>query len=147
MITSLTKRKLGAFGLRTTAIASSICIPAAKVLDAFPLFERTEGGQVTVDTVKIGVGGFMILLILAVSLRRQIWPRVRDKLHFTAGWVLVGWGIFYALLLGVEKIVPMLPDLRSICLAGLAGTGIGQLADTAAGFLDNTKKSDKENGT
>lgn len=143
-MTGQTKRKLGAFGLRGAGLASSVGIPAAAVMSAFPLFERTEGGQVTVDTVKIGVGGIMIILILLVGLRRQVWPLIQARLHFTAGWVLVGWGLMFALLMGIEKIIPLLPDLRSICLAGLTGTGIGQIADTAAGFVDPTSKKAKE---
>jgi hypothetical protein len=38
-------------------------------------------------------------------------------------------------LLWLEQVAALLPALRTICIAGLVGTGIGQVADTAAGFI------------
>lgn len=137
---STTKRKLGAVGLRGLGVASAVGIPVIAVLDVFPLFN--ESGEV--DGKKLGVGGIMVLLIALVGLRRQIWPVIKSKLHFTSAWVLIGWGLLFALLLGIEKIVPLLPGLRTICIAGLVGTGIGQGLDTAAGFLDHTKEDTKK---
>ena len=45
----------------------------------------------------------------------------------------------------LEKIADMLPAMRSICLVGLAGTGIGQVANTAAAFMYPKKKEVAEN--
>ena len=126
---SRTKRKLGVLGLKTGAVAASIGMPAVAVLNAFPVWKQSTGG------VALGIGGVMIALIALFGLRRQIWPVIRDKLHLNSTGAIIGWGLLFAALLAMEKIVPLLPDLRTICLAGLTGTGIGQIADTTAGFL------------
>lgn len=131
-MTSLTKRKWGAFGLRGAGVLTSVGVPAAAVLDVFPFM--TEEG--TVDGVKLGIGGILVILLALFGLRRQIWPVIKAKLHVTSVWALLFWGALFGLLLGIEKMIPLLPDLRTICIAGLAGTGAGQIMDTVAGKLD-----------
>lgn len=130
-MTKETKRKLGVFGLRTVGITSAVGMPAAAVLKAFPVWKVNT----PVDGKVLGVGGIMILIIVLLSFRRQIWPIVKDKLHLNATGAIIGWGVLFAALLAAEKLVPLLPDLRTICIAGLTGTGIGQIADSAAGFI------------
>lgn len=131
-MTSLAKRKWGAFGLRGVGVAASVGAPAAAVLEVFPFM--TEDGKV--DGVKLGIGGILVILLALFGLRRQIWPVIKEKLHVTSVWALIFWGVLFGVLLGIERMVPLLPDLRTICIAGLAGTGIGQIADTVAGKLD-----------
>lgn len=140
-MTTLTKRKLGAVGLRAAGMGAAIGTPAAVVLRKFPLWgEAAEqsGGAV------LGVGGVMVLVIVLLGLRRQLWPLIRDKLRINSIGALIFWGLAFALLLGIERIVPMLPDLRTVCISGLVGTGVGQIADTAAGLVDPAGKKVKE---
>lgn len=131
-MTSLTKRKFGAFGLRGVGVAASVGAPAAAVLEVFPFM--TEDG--TVDGAKLGIGGILCVLLALFGLRRQIWPVIKAKLHVTSVWALIFWGVLWGILLGIERMVPLLPALRTICLAGLAGTAAGQVADSVAGKLD-----------
>lgn len=139
-MTTQTKRKIGIISLRTAGIASSVGMPAVAVLNAFPIWKE----ETPIDGKALGVGGVMILLIVLVGFRRQLWPVIKSKLHLTSVGAIVGWGVLFAVLLTVEKIVPLLPDLRTICIAGLTGTGIGQVADTVAGFLN--KKNNEPGG-
>ena len=136
-----TKRKLGAVGLRTLGVGSAVGIPVAVVLQKFPLWSADR----TVDGRALGVGGVMALLIVLLGFRRQLWPVVKAKLHITAIGALIFWGLAFGLLLGIEKLIPLLPDLRTICIAGLTGTGIGQGFDTVARIVDPAKgEKDKE---
>ena len=138
---TITKRKLGAVGLRTLGVGSAVGIPAAVVLQKFPLW----GAERAVDGRAIGVGGVMALIIVLVGLRRQLWPVVKAKLHITSLGALIFWGLAFGLLLGIERLVPLLPDLRTVCIAGLTGTALGQGFDTAAGIVDPAKgEKDKE---
>lgn len=130
-MTTQTKRKIGVVGLRTVGITSSVGMPAVAVLNAFPIWKENT----PIDGKALGVGGVMILLIVLFGFRNQLWPIVKSKLRLNSLGAIIGWGVLFAVLLTVEKIVPLLPDLRTICIAGLTGTGIGQVADTAAGFL------------
>lgn len=136
-MTSTTKRKLGSAGLRVLGFGSAVGIPVAVVLQKFPLWNVETNRPV--DAKTLGVGGIMALLIVLVGCRRQLWPVIKDKMHITAVGALIFWGVAFALLLGVEKMIPLLPDLRTICIAGLAGTGIGQVLDTVAGNVDPAK--------
>ena len=138
---TITKRKLGAVGLRTLGIGSAVGIPAAVVLQKFPFW----GAERAVDGRALGVGGVMALIIVLVGLRRQLWPVVKAKLHITSVGALIFWGLAFGLLLGIERLVPLLPDLRTVCIAGLTGTALGQGFDTAAGIVDPAKgEKDKE---
>jgi hypothetical protein len=107
-------------------------MPTVAVLNAFPLWGEKS---VPVDGKTLGIGGVMVLLIVLFGFRRQLWPVVRDKLHLNATGAIIGWGVLFVALLAAEKLVPLLPDLRTICIAGLTGTGVGQIADTTAGFI------------
>ena len=117
-------------------------------VDEFALFLKSEQMQaVELNFSKcstIGVGGVMILLIVLFGFRNQLWPLVKSKLHMNSLGAIIGWGVLFAVLLSIEKIVPLLPDLRTICIAGLTGTGIGQVSDTVAGFL--SKKNNVPGG-
>ena len=138
-----TKRKLGAVGLRTLGLGSAVGIPVVVVLQKFPLWNTVTNRPV--DAKTLGVGGVMALLILLVGFRRQLWPVVKTKLHITAIGALIFWGLAFGLLLGIERMVPLLPDLRTVCIAGLTGTALGQGFDTAAGIVDPAKgEKDKE---
>lgn len=130
-----TKRKLGAVGLRTLGLGSAVGIPVGVVLQKFPLW----GPERVVDGKTLGVGGVMALLIVLLGFRRQLWPVIKTKLHITAIGALIFWGLAFGLLLGIERLVPLLPDLRTICIAGLTGTALGQGFDTAAGIVDPAK--------
>ena len=137
-----TKRKLGAVGLRTLGLGSAVGIPVVVVLQKFPLW----GSERVVDGKTLGVGGVMALLIVLVGFRRQLWPVVKTKLHITAIGALIFWGLAFGLLLGIERMVPLLPDLRTVCIAGLTGTALGQGFDTAAGIGDPAKGETARNG-
>lgn len=128
-----TKRKIGAVILKIVAVASSVGAPVAAVLKEFPIF-RTVGAK------ELSVGGVMVLLIVLFGFRREIWPLIRKKLHINSAGSFIFWGVLFVLLLWMEKIADMLPAMRSICLVGLAGTGIGQVANTAAALLYPKKK-------
>ena len=60
---------------------------------------------------------------------------IKEKLHINSAGALIGWGVTFAVLLWLEQLATLLPALRSISLAGLVGTGIGQIADTAVAFI------------
>lgn len=132
-----TKRKVGAVILKIVAVASSVGAPVAAVLSEFPVFKE-------VGTEELSVGGVMILLIVLFGFRRELWPLIREKLHINSAGALIFWGLLFIVLLWMEKIADMLPAIRSICLVGLAGTGIGQAANSAAAFVYPKKEVDED---
>ncbi len=135
-MTTQTKRKLGALGLEIVAIASSVGAPVAAVLQKYPIWKEP------VTSKELSAGGVMILLIVLFGFRRQLWPIIRDKLHVNSAGALIFWGVSFLVLMWLENISAMLPDLRTICIAGLVGTGVGQVASTAARIVE--KKQDQE---
>ena len=137
---STTRRKLGASGMRALGFGSAVLAPAAVVLQKFPLW----GENRVTDAKTLGVGGVMAVIIVLIGCRQRIWPVIKERLHVTSVAAIILWGLAFGLILGIERIIPMLPDLRTICLTGLIGTGAGQALDTAAGFLDpDTKKKEE----
>ena len=133
-MTKQTKRKLGCVGLKITAIASSVGVPVAAVLQQFPIWKEPPTGR------ELSVGGVMLLLIVLFGFRRELWPLIREKLHINSVGALIFWGVLFALLLWLENVVAMLPALRTICIAGLLGTGVGQIANTAAGIIGSKEE-------
>lgn len=133
-MTSRTKRKLGVIGLKVVSVASSVGVPVAAVLQEFPIWKEPPTGR------ELSVGGVMILLIVLFGFRRELWPLIRKKLRVNSAGALIFWGVLFLLLLWLENIVAMLPALRTICIAGLVGTGVGQIANTAAGFVAKEKE-------
>lgn len=133
-MTKQTKRKLGGVGLKIAAIASSVGVPVAAVLQQFPIWKEPPTGR------ELSVGGVMLLLIVLFGFRRELWPLIREKLHINSVGALIFWGVLFALLLWLENVVSMLPALRTICIAGLLGTGVGQIANTAAGIIGSKEE-------
>lgn len=137
-MTAKAKRKIGVVVLKLVSIASSVGVPVAAVLQEFPVFKEQVGGK------ELSVGGVMILLIVLFGFRRQLWPIIREKLHVHSVGALIFWGLAFLLLMWMESIAAILPALRTICIAGLVGTGVGQAADTAAGIIGRAGEKDKE---
>ncbi len=133
-----TKRKIAEVGLKIVSIASSVGVPMAAVLQEFPVFKEQADGK------ELSVGGVMILLIVLFGFRRQLWPIIREKLHVNSVGALIFWGLAFMILMWMESIASILPALRTICIAGMVGTGVGQAADTVAGIIGRAGEKDKE---
>lgn len=131
-----TKRKIGEVILKIVSVAASVGAPVAAVLQEFPVFKEQIGGK------ELSAGGVMILLIVLFGFRRKLWPIIKEKLHVNSAGALIFWGLTFLLLLWLEKIFALLPALRTICIAGLAGTTVGQVADSAAYLMK--RKNEKE---
>lgn len=130
------KSKLAYWGLKLTAIASSVGAPIAAVLQRFPLYKIT--------TERLSAGGVMVLVIVLFGFRRKLWPLIAKKLHITYVGEFLFWGVLFFLILWLERIVAVLPDLRTICLVGLAGSGAGQIAETAADKIEKAGKASED---
>lgn len=134
---STTKRKIGIGCLKVFEVGSSIGIPAITIYKQFPIFREPPTGR------QLTAGGIMMLLVVILGLRRQLWPVLRDKLHVNSGGALIGWGLLFLAIWWLETITAMLPALRTICIAGLIGCGAGQAAHTVAGTLSSKIKSEE----
>lgn len=117
--------------LKIVSIASSIGVPVYAVMQKFQLIIEQE----KVDVKRFSVGWIMIGLIVLFGLRRQIWAIIKKKLNLIYFGAILFWSFAFAILIGLERVAAILPDLRTICIAGLIGTGVGQAAETVAGFL------------
>lgn len=137
-MTKTTKRKIGAVSLKIVSIASSVGAPVSAVLQEFPVFKERIGGK------ELSAGGIMILLIVLFGFREQLWPIIKEKLHINSVGALIFWGVCFAVLLWLEKIMVLLPALRTICIAGLAGSAIGQVAGTVSHLLSKPIKEEDE---
>ncbi len=151
---STTKRKLGAVGLRTLGLASAVGIPAAVVLQKFPIWRAEQ----TVDKRALGMGGILIIIIALIRFRHKIWPVIKNrfwpyikkKFHLHSIGPLIFWGALFGILLWLENSIPSIVlwlenimdttrDLRTVCTSCFMGVAVGQIADTAAGFVDPAK--------
>lgn len=133
-MTSITKRKLGVVGLKVAEVGASVGVPAVAILQEFPIFKEPPTGK------QLTAGGIMLLLVALLGLRRQLWPLLRDKLHVNSAGALIGWGLLFAAILWLESVTALLPSLRTVCISGLVGCGVGQVAHSAAGFVSGAKE-------
>jgi hypothetical protein len=138
-MTKQTKRKVGAVILKLTAIASSVGLPVAAVLQEFPVFKEPVSGK------ELSAGGVMILIIILFGFRRELWPIIRDKLHVNSTGSLIFWVLCFLLILWMENMAALLPALRTVCIAGILGTGVGQVATTAAHLLNRANEKEVTN--
>ncbi len=134
---STTKRKIGIGCLKGFEVVSSVGVPALTIYDEFPIFREPPTGR------QLTAGGIMLLLVVILGLRRQLWPVLKDKLHLNSGGALIGWGLLFLAIWWLETVTALLPALRTICIAGLIGCGAGQVAHTVAGFLSNQIKREE----
>lgn len=132
-MTRETKRKLGIVGLRVLSLASCVGLPVAAVLQEFPIWKEPPTGP------ELSAGGFMVILIVLLGFRKELWPVIKEKLHVDSVGALIFWGVCFAIILWLEGIAALLPSLRTICIAGLAGTGLGQIATTARKYVEKSE--------
>lgn len=129
-MTRETKRKLGIVGLKVLSLASSVGIPAVVVLQKFPFWKEPPTGP------ELSAGGFMVILIVLFGFRKELWPIIKEKLYVDSVGDLIFWGVCFAIVLWLEGIAALLPALRTICIAGLAGTGLSKAATAARKYVE-----------
>ena len=135
-----TKRKLAIGTLRGGAYAATAVLPITVLAANFPMVvEKTnESVSLSVSTVLAGI-------ILLVTLRAQLWTKIKEKLGINSIGILLAWGVVYVLMLGIETIYPIVSEIEAVCLAGLAGAGCGQVMNTVAKNIEG-KELKAENG-
>ena len=129
-MTRETKRKLGIVGLKVLSLASSVGIPAVVVLQKFPFWKEPPTGP------ELSAGGFMVILIVLFGFRKELWPIIKEKLYVDSVGDLIFWGVCFAIVLWLEGIAALLPALRTLCIAGLAGTGLSKAATAARKYVE-----------
>ncbi|MBQ5724857.1 MAG: hypothetical protein IIV80_01760 [Clostridia bacterium] len=132
---SKTASKVVAYVLRKVGLTAAVGIPASEVLKRFPIWRPGEAEPI--DGRSLGIGGVILVIIGLFALRERIWPAIKARLHLGALGSTIFWGGGFGLLLALEwYLVPKLPDLRSIWLAGFVGAITGLTCDVAAGIID-----------
>ena len=126
-----TKRKLAVGALRGGAYAATAGAPVAVLAANFPMVvEKTN------ESVSFSVSAVLAGIILLVTLRAQVWGRIKEKLGINVVGIFLVWGIGYMLTSGVTMIYPIVSEIQEVCLAGLAGAGGGQAMNTAAKLIE-----------
>ena len=129
-----TKRKLSVGVLRGGAYAATAALPIAVLAAKFPMVvEKTS------ESVSLSVSAVLAIIIALVTLRAQVWSRIKEKLGVKCVGIFLAWGGAWLLMLGIETIYPIVPEIRAVCIAGLAGTGAGQAMNSAAKVIEDKK--------
>lgn len=135
-----TKRKLAIGTLRGGAYAATAALPITVLAANFPMVvEKTN------ESVSLSVSAVLAGIILLVTLRAQLWTKIKEKLGINSIGILLAWGVVYVLMLGIETIYPIVSEIEAVCLAGLAGAGCGQVMNTVAKNIEG-KELKAENG-
>ena len=130
-----TASKTIAFLLHKVGLAVSVGLPASEVLRKFPIW-RPEAEQ-PINGRSLGLGGILLIIIALFAFREKIWPSIKKNLRLNSLGSILFWGAVFALLIVVERfLIPVLPDLQSISLAGLIGALAGQACYTVAGLIN-----------
>lgn len=130
-----TASKVLASVLRKVGFTAAVAIPASEVLKRFPIWRAGEAQPI--DGKSLGIGGVILAIIAFFALRERIWPVIKARLRLGAIGSILFWGVGFGILLAMERyFVPILPDLRSVCLAGVIGTAAGLMCESVAGFID-----------
>ena len=135
-----TKRKLAIGTLRGGAYAATAALPITVLAANFPMVvEKTN------ESVSLSVSAVLAGIILLVTLRAQLWKKIKDKLGINSVGIPLAWGVVYVLMLGIETIYPIVSEIEAVCLAGLAGAGCGQVMNSVAKNIEG-KELKAENG-
>ena len=140
-----TKRKLAVGALRGGAYAATVAPPIAVMAANFPMVvEKTNEG------VSLGVSAVLAGIIMIVTLKAQLWKKIKEKLGINSVGSTLVWGIIYGVALSVELIYPIIAQVKFVCIAGLVGAGCGQAMTSAAKSLEEgelkVEEGDVENG-
>ena len=126
-----TKRKLAVGALRGGAYAATAALPIAVLAAKFPMVvEKTS------ESVSLSVSAVLAIIIMLVTLRAQVWSKIKEKLGINSIGILLVYGVGYVLMLGIETIYPIVSEIQTVCIAGLAGTAAGQAMSSAAKVIE-----------
>lgn len=139
-----TKRKLAVGTLRGGAYAATAALPITVLAANFPMVvEKTS------ESTSLSVSAVLAGIIMLVTFRAQVWKKVKEKLGINSFGILIAWGLVYLFMMGIERLYPIVAEVQAVCVAGLVGTGCGQVMSTAAVFIESKQgteeKTDSEN--
>ena len=146
MLSKTTKRKIAAVGLRGLSVAVAGSVPIWLIAQKFPLWVTEQPASVSMT------GAGLAVVILAVMILwkkiflalKPLWQKMKKMRGVVLGTVLVSGGILF-LCFAVRQVLPILPDIETICTGGIV-SGLGGVGlDVAASSVYPAKV--KEEGT
>lgn len=141
MKTSKIPSKLKCAGLRTGGIAVSIAAPAWAIFEKLPVWTKYNGIK-----SGLGVGGILILIITLFTLRKTVYNYFKEKFKIKTAPPLFIWINLFIVVLTISAIGTIISDLKTICLAGIIGSGVGSLMTFFANNIEEKMKEENEYG-
>lgn len=114
------KKNLKISLLKIGGLTASIGLPAWAILEKFPVWKVENGTGKT-----LGIGAIMALIVAGVTFRKTILNYVKEKTGMKTAPPITMWAIIFVVLLALQAFSAFIPDLITICVAGIVGSGIG----------------------
>lgn len=133
--------KVKSIGLHTAGTVVSIAVPAWAIFEKLPIWTRHDGIKNS-----IGVGGVLILIITILTLRKTIFNYFKEKLKLKTAPPLFMWISLFIIVLVISAIGTIISDLKTICIAGIIGSGAGSLMIFFANNIEEKMKEGNEHG-
>jgi cadmium resistance protein CadD (predicted permease) len=129
------KRKTFYWLFKALSVLIACALPVWAIMERFPVWKTMYG-----KTHSIGVGGILVIIVLAIIFRTTVFNFIRDKLKITHAPPLAVWLILIAIAYVLVFIGQFLQDVVIVLWMGLIGCSAG----TVLTFIAEHKFDDKK---
>jgi cadmium resistance protein CadD (predicted permease) len=129
------KRKTFYWLFKALSVLIACALPVWAIMERFPVWKTMYG-----KTHSIGVGGILVIIVLAIIFRNTVFNFIRDKLKITHAPPLAVWLVLIAISYVLVFIGQFLQDVVIVLWMGLIGCSAG----TVLTFIAEHKFDDKK---
>ena len=121
-------------------IAHVVSIIVAIAFPVVAVFQKlsVKAGEVSKIQV-LSFGAILVLLILCVTLKKMLFKWIKEWLGTVTMPPIIMWLVFLTLVIVLqgtaETLTKYLPAVRTVCIAGILGAGIGCIIDAGSNLL------------
>ena len=136
---SETNRKTLYWVFKVLSVVVACACPIWAIRDKFPVWKAACG-----DAYSIGVGGILILIVVAIIFKDSVFNFIKTKLNITHAPKLTVWIVLIIITYILIFIGQFLRDLVVVLWMGLIGCSIGTALTFVAEhyFAENTEKKE-----
>jgi cadmium resistance protein CadD (predicted permease) len=132
------KRKTFYWLFKALSVLIACALPVWAIMERFPVWKTMYG-----KTHSIGVGGILVIIVLAIIFRNTVFNFIRDKLKITHAPPLAVWLVLIAISYVLVFIGQFLQDVVIVLWMGLIGCSAGTVLTFIAGHKFDDKKEEE----
>lgn len=117
-----TKRRIKLLSFKSAGVLTAVAFPAWAIFEKFPIWKEETGTSKT-----LGIGAIMVAIVAIITFKTSIINYIKEKTGVKSAPPLAIWTVLIIASFALTAVANILVDMRTIFIAGFAGSGIGTI--------------------